>query len=202
MVDETAIHDTVEICTDFLRGFADRDWQVVVPDLDMTIAAIVAHIADGCLWYAIDLTAGGRDLNAADHAVKDNAANGDLIDTLWTYAHVTASVVGTASDTARGFHPMGDADRSGFAAMACDEMLIHTNDIADGLGAEFRPPPELADHVLRRLFPWVEASGDSWADLRWANGRTELQGKERLSNWAWHCAPLEEWDGEIARRPQ
>ncbi len=199
VVNETVVRETAAVCTEFLRGLTDQDWGVVVADVDMSIAALVAHIADGCLWYAIDLSAGGKDLKAAEHGVQADADNGDLVDTLETYANVVASVVGAASSSARGFHPLGVADSSGFAAMACDEMLVHTNDAAGGLGLTFRPPQELADQVLRRLFPWVDRSGDPWGDLLWANGRTAHQGKERLSEWVWHCAPLEEWDGEIPR---
>ncbi len=200
MVDETVIRDTALVCAEFLRGFTDRDWGVEVPGMDMSIAAVVAHIADGCLWYAIDLSAEGKSLQAAEHGVKVDTTSTDLVDTLETYANVVASVVGAASSSARGFHPLGNADRSGFAAMACDEMLIHTNDAASGLGVDFVPPQRLADQVLRRLFPWVDRSGDSWSDLLWANGRIAHQGKDRLTNWAWHCAPLEDWNGEIAQR--
>lgn len=201
MVDDAAIRATALACTDFFREQADRDWGTISPAVGMSIAEIVAHVADGCLWYAIDLAAGGLDLQAAEHGVKANAANGDLIDVLATYSTLVGSVVASAPSSARGFHPMGTADGSGFAAMACDEMLIHTNDAAVGLGVDFHPRPELADQVLRRLFPWVESSADPWSDLLWANGRIAHAGREQLKDWAWHCAPLEEWDGEVAKRP-
>ena len=201
MVDASVVLETAAVCADFLQGHADQDWGVVVPDLDMSVAQVVAHIADGCLWYAIDLAAGGKDLRAAEHGVKADAGASELVDALETYANVVASVVASASASARGFHPMGAADRSGFAAMACDEMLVHTHDAAVGLGTVFSPRPELADSVLRRLFPWVEDSDDPWAALLWANGRTAHQGRAQLEAWAWHCAPIGEWNGEIPRRP-
>ena len=47
-------------CGEFLRSVIDADWSAAVPDLDMTVAAVVAHAAEGCLWYAIDLAAGGQ----------------------------------------------------------------------------------------------------------------------------------------------
>jgi len=179
----------------------DVDWSVQVPDLDLSVAEVVAHAAEGCLWYAIDLSAGGKDLKPVEHRVKIDGPNVDLVDTLATYAAIVASVVEVSPVSARGVHPMGTADPSGFAAMACDEMLIHTDDVARGLGVGFRPPAELAAQVLRRLFPWVSPSGNVWEQLRWANGRIALSGQPRLSDWAWHCAPLEEWDGRIATRP-
>ena len=55
--------------------------------------------------------------------------------------------------TARGFHPAGPADPSGFAGMACDEILVHTYDAGTGLEESFSLDPRLARRLLRRLFP-------------------------------------------------
>lgn len=200
MVTADDVRATASFCTTFLAEHAEADWTVPVPDLEMTVAGAVAHISEGCIWYAIDLAAGGKDLDPVEHRVKIVDSNVELIDTLRTYATVAAAVIEASPHTARGFHPMGAADPSGFAAMACDEMLIHTDDAARGLETRFAPPPDLADRVLRRLFPWVAPGPDPWAQLRWANGRIELDGQDRLSGWAWHCAPLDEWDGTTPTR--
>jgi hypothetical protein len=80
---------------------------------------------------------------------RNIGSNRDLLDTLTTYAHLASALIGASPDTARGFHPFGAADPSGFAAMACDELLIHTDAAARGLGLVFRPPDELARVVLR-----------------------------------------------------
>jgi hypothetical protein len=87
-------------------------------------------------------------------------------------------------------------DASGFAALACNEMLIHTSDIAAGLGARFDPRREVCTRVLARLFPWAPGDNDSWETLRWANGRTPMGEHPRLHpNWVAHPAPLDELDG-------
>ena len=91
----------------------------------------------------------------------------------------------------------GIADASGFAAMACDEMLIHTYDAARGLGRAFDPTPELAERTLRRLFPWAPEEVEAWDGLKWANGRVALPGLKQLAKWGWQCAPLSEWDGKL-----
>ena len=110
----------------------------------------------------------------------------------------SAEVVKAAPPEARGFHQTGFADPSGFAAMGCDEVLIHTDDIARAFGLFFTPPDELCRRVLRRLFPWAPEDGDGWSVLRWANGRMALPGRERLGeDWPWHSAPLSEWDGSM-----
>lgn len=82
--------------------------------------------------------------------------------------------------------------------MACDELLLHTDDAASSLGVAFEPPPDLPVAVLHRLFPWVEGGGeDPWTLLRWANGRIPLGARPQLRKWRWHCAPLADWDGEV-----
>jgi hypothetical protein len=95
---------------------------------------------------------------------------------------------------ARVAHEWGRPDASGFAALACDEMLVHTSDIAVSLGASFDPPRELCARVLARLFPWAPHDEDPWQALRWANGRTPSGPRPRLApNWVAHPAPLGEW---------
>lgn len=194
------VRQVAQECASFLGGVAPADWTAPIPEMEMTVAEVVAHTADSCLWYAIDLSAGGKDLQLVEHRVKPDGDPQELLDTVTAYAAVAAAVIDAASPGARGFHPMGMADRSGFAAMACDEMLVHTDDAARGLGLTFTPPPALADAVLRRLFPWAPADGDPWELLRWANGRIALADEPRLEGWAWHCAPLEEWDGRRSTR--
>ena len=156
----------------------------------------MAHAAEAGLWYSIDLTAGGKDLQAVEHRVKPDRPPAELIDTLETYATIAATVIGAAAPDARGFHPMGTADPSGFAGMTCDELLIHTDDAGRGLERRFDPPPELAEAVLRRLFPWVDVGSDPWAQLLWANGRIALR---RATTARWLAMALRP-AGRVGRR--
>jgi uncharacterized protein (TIGR03083 family) len=189
------VRRTARDCVSFLRGSMAGDWNASVPGLDFSVLEVVAHLAETCLWYAIDLAAAGEDLKSVEHRVKPDTSPADVVETFAAFATVVAAVIETTPSTARGFHPFGMADPSGFAAMACDEMLIHTNDAARGLGLAFHPDPDLAAGVLHRLFPWVTSITDPWEQLRWANGRTDFADQPLLGGWAWHCAPLEEWDG-------
>jgi hypothetical protein len=116
---------------------------------------------------------------------------------LWSAAHVCAASVDAAPPQIRGFHPYGIADAEGFAAMACDELLIHGYDAACGLGLKFAPDTKLAARVLARLFPWHAEGPDPWQTLLWANGRVELPGQPVQTDWRWHGAPLTEWDGRV-----
>jgi hypothetical protein len=183
-------------CRSFLTPHVEEDWGGAVPGLDFTVASVVAHAANGPLWYALDLWGGPGDDAAFELKVTPDAANAALVVSLRSAARVCAASVDAAPPEVRGFHPFGAADASGFAAMACDEMLIHTDDAARGLGLVFTPGSELAGRVLARLFPWhAPGDDDPWQLLRWANGRISLPGRPDQQGWRWHCAPLADWDG-------
>jgi uncharacterized protein (TIGR03083 family) len=179
-------------CTAFLARNAFSDWSTHVPDLDWTIAKVVGHVAEGLMWYACDLAAGLPELSTETFDIKVESEPAELVRTVATMARLLTGVLGNSPAGSLGYHPMGDADASGFAAMGCDELLIHTDDVARALGVTFEPTPEIAGWTLRRLFPWVSADLDPWEGLRWANGRIATEGRERLGTWVWHCAPLPE----------
>ena len=82
------------------------------------------------------------------------------------------------------------ADSTGFAAMGCDELLVHTRDAATGLGLDFEPPEVLSGLIVRRLFPWAPKDAEPWPALLWANGRRDLPGAQRQVDWHRHAAPL------------
>lgn len=73
-------------------------------------------------------------------------------------AAILEYVIRAAPASTRAFHPAGMADPSPFAAMSCDEFLIHTADIATGFEIDFRPSEDLCSRVLARLFPWAPAN--------------------------------------------
>jgi uncharacterized protein (TIGR03083 family) len=182
-------------CQELLAAAAGRDWTRPIPGLDWTVAQAVTHMAEGTLWYATDLAAGPRRLDTMELAVPATTAPAELAATIGAFATVLARVVDGAPPGSRGWHPFAMADASGFAAMGCDELLVHTDDAARGLELPFTPPADLARATLERLFPWAPAGADPWPILLWANGRIDLPGQERQVDWRWQCAPLEEWDG-------
>ena len=143
MIGGEDIRAAAEACLSFLERAAGADWAAAVPGLDLTVASVIAHAANGPLWYALDLWGGPGDDAAFDLKVHADAANAALLVSLRSAAQVCAASVDAAPAGTRGFHPYGAADPSGFAAMACDELLIHTSDAARGLGLEFGPDIEV-----------------------------------------------------------
>lgn len=184
-----------EACRELLGPTVKSSWDVPVPGLEMNVAQVVAHAANGPLWYALDLWSGSGDDTAFEVSVRSDATNTAILLSVSNAARVCAASLDAAPDDLRGFHPAGSPDPSGFAAMACDELLVHADDAARGLGLAFRPDAALAARVLARLFPWHSAGDDPWRTLLWANGRTKLPGRPDQQGWRWHCAPLVEGDG-------
>lgn len=169
--------------------------------LRWTCAKTLAHTSDALSWYAANLARRSTTSGEMPY-LSARAKPPFMIDCLRSAGALLAAAVRDAPADARGFHSWGRPDRSGFAAMGCDEVLIHGWDLAQGLGLEFSPPEQAVERTLRRLFPWAPASdeADPWDALLWANGRQALGERKRETKWLWHCAPLDEWNGEIRRR--
>lgn len=175
------------------------DGGAAVPLLGTDVVGVAAHITSCLVWYADDLVAGPVEVTAFDLVRRPDADLAEVLAQLRAAAEVLARVVDGADPAERGAHDWGLADASGFAGMGCAEMLLHTWDVADGRELPWAPPGLLAETVRARLFPWAPADADPWAALLWATGRGELPGREPVTSWRWHCAPLSEWDGTQPR---
>lgn len=186
------VREAVAASSAALRSGIRGNWGNRIPDMEWTVGRAVAHIAEGLVWYATDLWAGPRELTTMTLSVHADATPVDLVRSLEAFGAVTAAAVDAAEPDRTGWHPMGLSDRTGFAAMACDEILVHTSDAMRGLGGGFEPDPALCRAVVARLFPDAPDGHDAWTTLLWANGRIALPGHPRQTRWIWHCAPLEE----------
>jgi hypothetical protein len=178
-------------------------WQRRAGQLRWPCRNTLAHMVDCLNWYAANLARRSTS-NVESPDMAPSLRPVRLIDALRSAGAILAAAVTAAAPDDRAWHPFGRADRSGFAAMGCDEVLVHGFDLAAGLGRPGRPlaydvPAELAGRVVRRLFPWSPTDEDPWATLLWANGRAALGARPPERHWLWHCAPLSEWDGRIRR---
>jgi hypothetical protein len=171
------------------------DGGAAVPLLASDVTGVAHHVTSCLTWYAQDLVAGTVEVSAFDLVRRPEVELAEMRKQLGAAAEVLARVVDAADPAERGAHSWGLADASGFAGMGCAELLLHAWDVADGRGLDWAPPAPLADTVLARLFPWAPRDADPWAALLWATGRGELPGREPVTTWRWHCAPLSEWDG-------
>lgn len=189
------VYETASACRRALRPVAEVDWDRPASDLEWSCRTTLVHILSALLYYAINLATRSTEPRPSGQA-DPSLPVPELLDALEGRAALLAEMCAAAPPGARGAHDWGMADASGFAALACDELLVHTGDIAASLGMGFDPPREVCARVLARLFPWAPQGVDSWEALRWANGRGPMGKRRRLSpDWVAHPAPLEEWDG-------
>lgn len=195
-----AVTDTVAEAVAALRPAVGRDWAAVrAGRVDWDCLRTAEHVVSDLFAYAaqlatcapaayrpVEYTLDPPDGSAAgaEHALEAIEAGGVML----------ALACRTAPRAARGFHPypFRGAGREGFAAMGMAEVLLHTHDIAEGLGVGFRPSAELCGYVLARIFPHLRQGEDPWRTLLWATGRGELPGEEPVDRWHWYNTPLVE----------
>jgi hypothetical protein len=168
-----------------LAPFTDADWQVSAGDVDWTCWRTGVHLADDYFSYACQVQ--GQPVDSylpIEVSVAAEAGVGGLLRSITACAGLLGAAATVADPASRAFHPMGNADPYGFVAMGMVEGLVHTYDIARGLGSDWRPPAELCAPVLDRLFPEAP-DGDPTEVLLWSAGRAPLGDRPRLSGWRW-----------------
>ncbi len=188
----------VRTARDALSPLANADWSTPAGELEWDAWSTLDHVARALLFYSAHLVTRATRRLPTDHRHAAELTAMDLLDVVEWRASLLTHVIATVPPDARAWHSRGMADPSGFRVMGCDEVLVHTYDIARGFGRPFQPPADLCRRVLERLFPWAPTDAEPWPALLWANGRIALPDRPRLADdWSWQCAPLAEWDGSI-----
>ncbi len=165
-----------------LTPHESEDWRCRAGSLDWSCRTTAAHVAHDLLAYAGQLAAQpGSAYLPFDLVVRDDASPRDILQIIVACGRLLSDALSVAEPTLRAWH-WGPTDPSGFAAMGVNETLVHTYDIAQGLGINWRPPASLCVAVLARLFPGSPA-GDPARALLWSTGRADFDGRARLTSW-------------------
>jgi hypothetical protein len=144
--------DAAHVAQRTLAPAIERDWSVPATGLEWSCRTTLDHMVSAPLFHATNLALRSAQVQRGVRSGYPSATNADLVRVLEYPAAILAQVVEAAPPEARGAHPAGMADAQGFVALSCDELLVHTYDIASALGLAYEPPPlELAKLVLRRL---------------------------------------------------
>lgn len=194
----------VRLAVSTLREAPPDAWDAKAGSLEWDCWETVEHLADDLFSYAAQL---GPKTPPADgevpfvwqsrrpggpanviHADREAGPEG-LLQVLEACSGLLVAVVRTVPPRIRAHHVFGAADAEGFAAMGIVETLVHTHDLAEGLGLPWEPPADLCGRVLARLFPDAPHDTEPWRTLLWATGRAELPGRPRLTSWRWHGSP-------------
>ncbi|MDN0194167.1 GNAT family N-acetyltransferase [Streptomyces sp. S.PNR 29] len=183
------VQQAVASATAALRTVTDQDWERVnAKNLDWSCRSTAQHMAECLLAYAGQLTGRPTDSYVPfELVVEDGTDNDGVLHVIETTGALLTAAVRTTPREVRAFHPypFRSANRVGFAAMGVAEVLLHTHDIAEGLGITYEPPAELCAYVLTRIFPHVQPGPDHWRTLLWATGRGELPGRAPVTEWRW-----------------
>jgi RimJ/RimL family protein N-acetyltransferase len=194
------VEEAVADCVAALGAVTDRDWTGVrAGRLEWSCRETAAHIASDLIAYAGQIAGRAQDayvpfeitLEGSEDGL-DPADNAGALQVITTTGALLAAAVRTTPRAVRAFHPypFRHANREGFAAMGVAEVLLHTHDIAEGMGIAYEPPAELASFVLTRIFPRVKPGPTPWRTLLWATGRGELPGREPVTAWRWSNNPV------------
>ena len=181
----------------FLKPLESRDWSVPAPDLEWNCERTLQHIINTEIYYAMLLAdrASAPIPFARGAAAAAGTSPAELLEELRGSSSLIAAVIRQAPPQARAILGGRPANAVAFAAIACDELLVHTWDIGRGLGVDFTVRDDLTIRVLARLFPWAPP-GNPWSVFLWCNGRIALGDRPRLQpDWPRWIAPLDEWDG-------
>ncbi|WP_092523695.1 maleylpyruvate isomerase N-terminal domain-containing protein [Actinopolyspora saharensis] len=194
----------LELAVDVLSEADSEDWGNKAGSLEWDCWETVEHLSDDLFAYAVQL---GPRTPPRDGKVPfvwesrrpggpENAIHADrtagpagLLRTLEASGALLVAMVRTTSPQTRAYHVFGVSDPEGFAAMGIVETLVHTHDLARGLGLSWTPPAAPCSRALIRLFPHAPGDADPWSTLLWATGRTELPGHPRLATWSWDGTP-------------
>jgi hypothetical protein len=171
-----------------LAGYADRDWRTVpAADLEWSCWKTTVHIVDCLYFYAMQIVYGHTDdYLCTELALDDSASPERLLAALSAHADLLDRIARSADPNTRAHHNYGVSDPAGFAAMGVVETLIHTFDVVQGLnpGDQWRPPADLAEPVIARLFPDAPR-GDPADVLMYCCGRAALGDVPRQTDWQW-----------------
>jgi RimJ/RimL family protein N-acetyltransferase len=183
------VEEAVAGCVAALRPAVDRDWTAVkAAGLEWHCHETAFHIAEDLIAYAANLAGRAQDDYVPFEITLDEGTdNTGLLHVIETCGALFAATLRTTPREVRAFHPypFRSANRDGFAAMGIAEVLLHTHDIAGGLGLPYEPPAELCEFVLTRIFPQVRPGPAPWPTLLWATGRGDLPDRPRVTAWRW-----------------
>ena len=162
-----------QACVAALEEAVDRDWTVAAGSLTWSCWQTADHLVDVIFSYAFQIAARPEksdlafdELRAAPEAPASHLVNGLLA----VSRMMTSTMRSSPSGVTIPWHGQ-PIDLRSWAAMGTREIILHTHDIATGLGVPYAPEADLAAAVLAFAHPDADPGHDPWASLVRASGR-------------------------------
>jgi len=176
---ELAVADMVSVLTPQV----DQDWQVHAGSLEWTCWTTAVHVGHDLLAYATQIASRATSAYLPCSLLIDaNASPRQVLEVITASGALLAAAIDTAGPAARAWH-WGPTDPGGFAALGVNEVLVHTYDVALGLGVPWRHAEAACAAVLNRLFSQAP-DGDPVQVLLWCTGRVALADRPRRGSWS------------------
>ena len=200
--------DLREVVDAVMEGFArvpDSGWDLPAHHLEWDCRDTAAHLLDDFGYYAMNLSGRRPPQDRYLELLETTWRAGSPPQTFWpdpaggtatmvrcvdAVGGLLVAVTATAPPGHVGFHPAGNADASGFAAMGIVEGAAHAWDILTAHGLDFHVDDGVVDRVLNRLFPAAALSDDRWHDFLTATGRTDAT---RGTHWRWDSSVRDDY---------
>ncbi|WP_226358450.1 maleylpyruvate isomerase N-terminal domain-containing protein [Pseudonocardia sp. ICBG601] len=124
------VEDAVAVLVRALEPVPDDGWSAPAGPLEWSCRDTAVHVADDLFGYAAQVALAPSDRYPPfEIVVPEGVGTAGLLQVVATGGAMLAAAVRTAPPGVRGWHPFGDADAAGFAAMGVVEVLVHTHDI-------------------------------------------------------------------------
>jgi len=185
-------------------------WERPAGTLSWSCWETMEHMADDLFAYAAQIAVTDPPTDAylpfAWHARREGGPDSTvfvehsggtlgLLRSLEACGAMLAGAVDAAPPSRLAYHPYGNSDPEGFAAMGVLEVLVHAWDVAATVERTWQPPAGLCRAVLDRLFTDLPPDTDPWRTLLWATGRGPLPGHADRVSWQWDGRPRDRRTG-------
>ncbi len=189
----SVIEECAALAVATLTPLVTADWTPLARGSEWSCHTALEHISGTVLFFAEDIDPLAP-TQLPKHLQRDfeTLSVPDLLEALTHSAAIVRRTLDAMPPDARIAHVASLADVEGYAALTCEEILVHTWDITEVLGVEFHPPDALSRRIVERIFPWGPQGDDvdAWDALRWCAGRVALPGNRQLDGDWWRSAAL------------
>lgn len=170
--------DALDLALAALARLVDGDWSLPAASLEWDCRQTLDHTIDCVFSYALQIAARAPDryLPFTELHALPEAEPVDLLTGLRAVGSIFLTIARAAPADAFASDGFLRLNRDDWCARAAYEVLLHTHDVACGMGGAFNAPPNLCALILESTTLWMfdrtaVDGADPWTDLLRGSGR-------------------------------